>query len=291
MRTAPASDGETTCSTEDRPEATSVLGGRCDSKNWSIQVWRCSGGSGLQQCIDDNQDRAGWSCCVLSEREHLKGETSRPGFCGIVLGNYVHWVLYEPLHRAPLSFMPCKDDHQLEAPSNQLQQPARKRQRQVQAAYSLYKEKAYRRSIEDVLRVILILDGDEFVIVLAIEVLLPIGIAVVAFREVCGPSGRNLSKPRRQFVRDHFECILHRLQGDFVAPGRDDEKRDQCLAPARVDSVVGGVVRGGRSIQADADHRGAVLVQEAEGVYHALAVVQDDVPREESPCVDVGIDG
>jgi hypothetical protein len=60
MRSAPTGDGEMTCAAENRPNATSVLKGCCDSEpevyGYGCYTW-CSGASELQQCVDDNQDR------------------------------------------------------------------------------------------------------------------------------------------------------------------------------------------------------------------------------------------
>lgn len=60
MQAAPTGDGEMTCATENRPNATSVLIGCCGSEpgvyGYGCYAW-CSGGSELQQCVDDNQDR------------------------------------------------------------------------------------------------------------------------------------------------------------------------------------------------------------------------------------------
>ena len=61
------------------------------------------------------------------------------------------------------------------------------------------------------LGIIFVLDRRELVVVCAIEVLLPVGIAVVAFGKISGSSGGERSESRRQLVGNRLECILHRI--------------------------------------------------------------------------------
>jgi hypothetical protein len=79
MRSAPAGDGEVTCAAENRPNAASVLEGCCDSElevyGYGCYTW-CSGGSELQQCVDDNQDRESGPAVFCQNSNSSSGDTS-----------------------------------------------------------------------------------------------------------------------------------------------------------------------------------------------------------------------
>lgn len=139
--------------------------------------------------------------------------------------------------------------------------------------------------VEEVVGVVLVLDGLELGVVGAVEDVLPVGLPEVGLVEVSGAVRGELGERGHEYVGHLLLVGDHVFPGGGEVPGRGDDGVDEGVAPAGVDGVVG--VAGGRegSVEGDTDELGALGSDGAVGVGQSSVVLLNDRTRDEAATV------
>jgi len=143
------------------------------------------------------------------------------------------------------------------------------------------------QSIEQVLRIILVLDLLKLRIVIAIKHALPIPILEIALVHVSVSATRqNLLDARHDLLGEEVLGVGHLLEGHLEGPGDGDGCGHYGVAPACVDGVPGVSASGEGGVEADADDLGAQFVHVAEGGDEVVGLVNGDISGDEGSAVE-----
>ena len=143
------------------------------------------------------------------------------------------------------------------------------------------------QSIEQVLRIILVLDLLKLRVIVAIEHALPIRILKIALVHVSVSAARqNLLDARHDLLGEEILGVGHLLERHLEGPGDGDCRGHDGVAPACVDGIVRVSAGGEGGVEADADDLGAQFVHVAEGGDEIVGLVHGDVSGDEGSAVE-----
>ena len=142
-----------------------------------------------------------------------------------------------------------------------------------------------RNGIEQVVRVVFVLDLFQPRVVHAIVVALPVTIAEIRLIEVRASIRSQLSQLRNQNISHQILVREHVLPRRSEAPWRGDDGVDEVVAPSWVDGVVRVAGSRERSVGRNSDELGALLVDEAIRGCERRVIVFNHGSRNEAAAV------
>jgi hypothetical protein len=142
-----------------------------------------------------------------------------------------------------------------------------------------------RDSVEQVVRVVLVLDLQQPRVIDPVIRLLPIWVLEVCLIEVGAPIRSQLSKLRHQNIGHQILVGKHILPRPREVPRRSDDGIDEVVAPRWVDSVVRVAGSRERGVGGDSDELGTLLVDETVSVRQRCSVVFYHGTRDQSAAV------
>jgi len=132
-----------------------------------------------------------------------------------------------------------------------------------------------RNGIEQVVRVVLVLDAFKPWVILTIENRFPVLLLKVSFVKVSAPVRSQLGELWNQNISHQVLVRKHILPRRGEVPRRGDDGVDEVVAPPWADSIIGEAGSRERGVGCDSDELGALLVDEAVCGCEGCVVVFD----------------